>query len=235
MGYVYSRRPDGSVDYSKVVPCVCVKQKVERECTAALLEYCALPKGTDHMTFATFDTRGQVLLQAALAMAREFASPEPLATPVLALTLMGESDHGKSHMAIAIARAKLAQGVAAKYYQVPAMLDELRLGFKNEGDNSHRARFDKLCRVSVLILDDLGTQKNTSWAIEQIQMLLEYRLLNGLPTVVTTNCPIDALLGNKDAEQRMASMRIGSRLRRERHCRIIVLGGPESRLWRLAE
>jgi DNA replication protein DnaC len=219
------------VIYGQVNPCECQKEHTENLKREALLKYCQLPAGTEHMTLASFQTQGKGIMQIALATARDFAKQEG---QVRFLTLGGKSDQGKTHLAIAITREWLAQGRPARFAQVPLLLKELKDGFDLEGENSYRMRFDRLCKIGLLVLDDLGTQKSTPWALEQLQMLIDYRAMSALPLVVTTNRPLPAIVGDEDQEHALASMRISSRLQRESYCRVIVMGGDESRTWRLA-
>ena len=132
---------------------------------------------------------------------------------------MSEVDRGKTHLAIAICREWLKKGKTAKYAFVPLLLDELKAGFQSEGANSYQARFDFYCKVNLLVLDDLGAGKKTDWAIEKLETLIDYRYINNLPLVVTTNKDLDYL-----------SPRIGSRLKRAENSRIVVIKAAEYRL-----
>ena len=44
-----------------------------------------------------------------------------------------------------------------------------------------------------LILDDFGTQNATGWAQEKLFQILNYRYINKLPLVVTTNLALDEI------------------------------------------
>jgi DNA replication protein DnaC len=45
-------------------------------------------------------------------------------------------------------------------------------------------------RVNLLVLDDLGAEVSTAWAIEKLETVINTRCENELPTVITTNCGI---------------------------------------------
>ena len=57
------------------------------------------------------------------------------------LTLLGDVDRGKTHIAIGICQKWLAMNKPAKYCFVPILLDELRAGFKETGDDSYESKF----------------------------------------------------------------------------------------------
>lgn len=232
-GYVYPLYEDGRVNYHEMRPCKCQEAAVEQQMAETLLRYCQLPPGTEHMTFDTFTPNGKGILELALATAKAIASGEG---PVRFLTLAGTVDQGKTHLAIAITREWLSRRKPARFCNVPLLLKELRDGFELEGENSYRLRFDRLCKTPLLVLDDLGAQKPTSWSLEQLQTLIDYRALHGLSLVVTTNRPLASIAGDSDkpdGELRLANARIASRLQRESYCRVVVLDGRESRTWRL--
>ena len=48
-----------------------------------------------------------------------------------------------------------------------------------------------MCRL--LVLDDLGAQTSSPWATEKLFQVLNHRFNAQLPTVVTTNIPLDRL------------------------------------------
>lgn len=208
-GIVYPRREDGKPDYSKVVPCQCMREQIERECREQLLVYCELPAATAHMTFENFKVSPQ--LQEAYDLAVQMAEETGENTW---LTLLSGVDRGKTHLLIAICRRWLQKGKPARYAYVPLLLEELRRGFRGEGDMSYEARFDRFRNVPLLALDDLGTEASTPWVNEKLDTILDYRLVQGLPLVATTNMLMDEL-----------SPRISSRLKRGG--RVVVIDAPE--------
>lgn len=123
-----------------------------------------------------------------------------------------------THLAVAICRRWLQRGKPARYAFVPLLLEELRRGFREEGDRSYEARFDRFLNVPLLVMDDLGAEHRTPWVQEKLDTIIDYRLMNGLPLVVTTNTPVDEL-----------PFRIGSRLRRSPGSRVVFIDAPEFR------
>ncbi len=206
--FVYPLKSDGSTDYSQVVPCECVREKLEREKRGRLLRWCELPEATEHMTFENFKRTKH--LEEAYQTARSVAEEEEGAKW---LTLMSEVYHGKTHLAVAICRRWLARGKPARYAYVPLLLEELRRGFREGGDNSYEARFDMFLNVPLLVLDDLGTENPTPWVQEKLDTIVDYRLMHGLNLVVTTNFGYEEL-----------PVRIASRL--SRAGRIVLIEGP---------
>lgn len=208
-GILHPRGEDGKPDSSKVVPCQCMREQIERERREQLLTYCELPAATTHMTFEDFILSPP--LQEAYDLAIQMAEGTGKNTW---LTLLSGVDRGKTHLLIAICRRWLQKGKPARYAYVPLLLEELRRGFREEGDKSYEARFDRFLNVPLLALDDLGTEASTPWVNEKLDTILDYRLVQGLPLVATTNKRMDEL-----------PFRIASRLRRAG--RVVVIDAPE--------
>jgi len=195
-------------------------ETLEVEKQGRYLKLCKLPVGTEHITFENFETGGNTSLIEALNCAKALADgTEELRW----LTLIGKVDRGKTHLAVAICRRWMERGIAARYAFVPLLLKELRDGFELEGEHSYRLKMNFICNVGLLVLDDLGVEKDSPWAQEQIQTIVHYRGINGLPLVVTSNKQLDEM--PIDPERRIAS-----RLQRESWCRVVVLDVGEHRL-----
>ncbi len=218
---------DGKVCYDRTIPCQCMAETLEKERQERNLRLCKLPADTEDMTFETFDTYGNPSLIEALNYARALADRTD---EVRWLTLIGKVDRGKTHLAVAICRRWMERGTAARYAFVPLLLKELRDGFELEGEQSYRLKMNFLCDVGLLVLDDLGVERSTSWGLEQLQTIVHSRGINGLPLIVTANKELDRICGDKNEDERLASMRISSRLQRETWCRVMVLDTGEHRL-----
>ena len=101
---------------------------------------------------------------------------------------------GKTHLAVAIANARLElYGEQVIFLTAPDLLDILRATFAPESNDSFDAYFERVRKTPLLILDDLGVENPSGWAKEKLFQLLNYRHVNRLPTVVTTNTPFDDL------------------------------------------
>jgi DNA replication protein DnaC len=159
-----------------------MKAQREKEMQIRFSKYCELPETTEDRTFENFKTYNPILKEM-LEGAKGVVDGK-----VNLLILAGGVDLGKTHLLIAIIRAWMAAGKSAKYSFVPLLLDELRAGFKNEGDDSYYSRFMFYQRVGLLGLDDLGAEVKTAWAVEKLETILNTRCDNKMPTVVTTNC-----------------------------------------------
>ncbi|MBV9358548.1 MAG: ATP-binding protein, partial [Chloroflexi bacterium] len=81
--------------------------------------------------------------------------------------------------------------------------------------------FDAVRNAPVLILDDYGAHSSTPWAEEKLFQLLNYRFNDRLPTVITTNLPLDQPAELQPGQQQ--ELRIFSRLVAEGFSRVMRL------------
>jgi DNA replication protein DnaC len=108
------------------------------------------------------------------------------------LLLQGGFGCGKTHLAAAIANFAVGMGVPTLFLTVPDLLDTLRFSYDSE-DTTFEQRFDEIRNAPLLVLDDFGTQNATAWAQEKLFQIVNYRYINKLPLVVTTNLDMDEI------------------------------------------
>ena len=109
------------------------------------------------------------------------------------LLLSGGFGCGKTHLAAAIANTAVAMGVPTLFLTVPDLLDSLRFCLRLPRTTSFEQRFDEIRVAPLLVLDDFGTQNATAWAQEKLFQIVNYRYINKLPLVVTTNLALDEI------------------------------------------
>jgi DNA replication protein DnaC len=112
------------------------------------------------------------------------------------LVIYGPKGNGKSHLAAAIANHLIKkQRTATLFLTVPDLLQGLREEVKvsMQGEAARPALLQAAQEAPVLIVDDLGAERCTPWAEEQLFLLFDFRYRLELPTVAITNEALDAL------------------------------------------
>ncbi len=117
--------------------------------------------------------------------------------------LWGKCDCGKSYLAGCIANALMEKEIPVRMTNFSLILNDLSTSF--EGRNEY---IDRLCRPPLLILDDLGIERGTEYALEQVYNVIDSRYRSGRPLIVTTNYTPDMLRNPQDT----AHARIYSRV-----------------------
>lgn len=100
---------------------------------------------------------------------------------------MGGYASGKTHLAAAIANYRLNTGDSPMFVVVPDLLDHLRATFNPNSAIPYDKLFNQVRSARLLILDDLGTQSATPWAMEKLYQIINHRYEAELPTVITTS------------------------------------------------
>lgn len=129
--------------------------------------------------------------------------PEMKATAT-GLLLWGNVGTGKSFFAGCIANALLDQGIPVLMTNFSRILNALT-GMFSDDRNKY---IDSLNHYSLLIIDDLGMERGTEYALEQVFNVIDARLRSNLPLIVTTNLTLDELKHPAD----LAHERIYSRV-----------------------
>jgi len=209
-GYYTLAVPVGHPDFGKLLPCVCLVRRREAQAQERTAQrrktlLAELPRTLGRLSAARFETFDlerplqdlvwggetfavdvqRLALAQALDDAQRYAD-EPQGW----LYVCGPCGAGKSHLAAAIANTAASNGPGVAYASTPDLLRFLRRGI---ADGAADERLDALMEVELLILDDLGAERMTAWADEQLFVLLNARYLAERPTVLTSNERADTL------------------------------------------
>ena len=120
------------------------------------------------------------------------------------LLLFGNVGTGKSFIAGCIANALLDKGVPVIMTNFARLLNKLTDMYA--GDRN--AYIDSFNRYPLIIIDDLGIERNSEFAREQVFSVIDSRYRSQLPMIVTTNLSLKKLKNPED----MARARIYDRV-----------------------
>lgn len=73
------------------------------------------------------------------------------------------------------------------------ILNDLKNGFDNKN-----AYIGQLCRYPLLIIDDFGMERDTSYGLEQLYNVIDSRYRSQKPLIVTTNLTLQELQNPED-------------------------------------
>ena len=96
---------------------------------------------------------------------------------------------GKTSLAVLVAKAAKEAGRSYAVYPVPRLLAEIKRTYDRDSSDSYLSVFRRLCSVDLLVLDDLGVEKQTEWVLEQLYSIVNERWQDRRSIVVTTNVP----------------------------------------------
>ena len=108
------------------------------------------------------------------------------------LYLYGDFGVGKSFMVAALAHdLSEKRGVSSTLLHYPSFVIDVKNAI---GDGNVKTLVDELKLSEVLILDDIGAEQSTAWVRDEIlQVILQYRMQENLPTFFTSNFNFEEL------------------------------------------
>ena len=115
-----------------------------------------------------------------------------------------------------LTKAEIENSVDVRFWYVPELLSSLQ----TEVAEGILWTENKCKECDLLVLDDLGVERETAYRLERLEGVIDYRYRNKLPMAVTTNCSM------KELEERYGE-RLTSRLLKQ--CVIVEMSGKDRR------
>lgn len=188
-----------------------------------------------HRTFGTFQITDEN--RAAADMAKRYADsfdkllpkkdcPEPGRN---GLFIAGPKGTGKTHLAAAIANQLIQRGTPVICMTMIDLLERIKRTFTN-GDVDESSVLTIYKTVPLLIIDDMGKEPPTEWAISTIYNIVNGRYEAYLPTIVTTNYDDKVLVSRMTPQSSRDSITAEATIDRLMEmCKILILRGSSRR------
>lgn len=223
-GYLRYDVPVGHPLFGQVVPCRCREAELRMRERRRLMTLSGLRPAMRRMTFESYDPampspcpEGAQTQRPGAEEARN-AAQSFAANPDGWLYIEGSYGTGKTHLLAAISWTLIERQIGALYIVVPDLLTRLRETFDARAEESLASRMERIRDADVLLLDDLGAEKGSTWATEQLFNLVNDRYLSEAPMVVSSNLAPEAIGG-----------RLGSRLADLDLVTHVTVEGPDYR------
>ena len=122
----------------------------------------------------------------------------------IGLLFYGNVGTGKTFYAANIANGLLDRGVGVIMTNIPSLMTRMSKGFEED-----KAKIlHKVSAASMLIIDDIGIERDTPYAFEKIQEIIDTRYRSGKPLIVTTNLSLDEMMSTEDVRYQRIFNRI---------------------------
>ena len=109
------------------------------------------------------------------------------------LYLYGNFGCGKTYLIAAMFNELAKKNTKSVIIYFPEFLRSLKASFGNTEDN-YEERFDMVKEAPLLLLDDIGAEKLSDWARDEVLgVILQYRMEENLPTFFTSNLSLKEL------------------------------------------
>jgi len=140
------------------------------------------------------------------------------------LLFYGPTGSGKSFTAACIANDLLNKGISVIMTSFVKILQDVQNGTVSEAEY-----INTINRAKLLIIDDLGAERNTDYALEKVYNVIDSRSREAKPMVLTTNLTMQEITGTTDIRYK----RIYDRILET--CYPIQITGPSFRMMEAAK
>ena len=168
----------------------------------------------EQWTFANDDMENERITK---AMKRYVENFQEMKKQGKGLLLYGQRGRGKTYAACEVANALIDEGYHVLVTNFSRVLNTLQGTFEKQ------EYMDNLNRFQLLVIDDLGIERETPFAKEQVYNIIDSRYRAGLPMIITTNLSIEQIKKPEDIENGRIYDRILER------CFPVEVAGPNRR------
>ena len=109
------------------------------------------------------------------------------------LIITGDSGVGKTHLAASISNELIEKDKLVLMGRLTSLLDMIKETFK-DNSKSENELIELFSNIDMVVIDDLGTEKISSWALDKLYTIIENRNENKLPIIITTKFDKEGLL-----------------------------------------
>ena len=191
-----------------------LKEQQEQQAIAKRINLVSLPQSYRKITFADIaldDVARVDTFESLVDFVANYPSPDQKG-----LYIYGDMGVGKSFMLAAMAHElSETKKVATTINHYPSFTIVVKNGIK---DGSVKEQIDAVKQAEVLVLDDIGAEQFSSWIRDDVlQVILQHRMIEELPTFFTSNysfADLEAKLSNgRQGDETWQAKRVMERIR----------------------
>ena len=191
-----------------------LKEQQEQQAIAKRINLVSLPQSYRKITFADIaldDVARVDTFESLVDFVANYPSPDQKG-----LYIYGDMGVGKSFMLAAMAHElSETKKVATTIIYYPSFTIDVKNGIK---DGSVKEQIDAVKQAEVLVLDDIGAEQFSSWIRDDVlQVILQHRMIEELPTFFTSNysfADLEAKLSNgRQGDETWQAKRVMERIR----------------------
>jgi len=224
---------------NKIETCACrTEQRIAR-----LLLRAAVPARYEHCSLESYEpdfAGADRSLAAGHLMARRFVDDYPATTSGRGLLLTGSIGVGKTHLAVGILQALIAEkSVHGLFCDYRELLKQIQNSYNPQVATTEMEILQPVFDAEVLVLDELGAAKPTDWVWDTVALVLNTRYNDKRTTIITTNYadqpPGGFSNGGNGASRAMRDETLGDRIgermrsRLAEMCVVVELRGDDFR------
>ena len=191
-----------------------LKEQQEQQAIAKRINLVSLPQSYRKITFADIaldDVARVDTFESLVDFVANYPSPDQKG-----LYIYGDMGVGKSFMLAAMAHElSETKKVTTTIIHYPSFTIDVKNGIK---DGSVKEQIDAVKQAEILVLDDIGAEQFSSWIRDDVlQVILQHRMIEELPTFFTSNysfADLEAKLSNgRQGDETWQAKRVMERIR----------------------
>ena len=191
-----------------------LKEQQEQQAISKRINLVSLPQSYRKITFADIaldDVARVDTFETLVDFVANYPSPDQKG-----LYIYGDMGVGKSFMLAAMAHElSETKKVVTTIIHYPSFTIDVKNGIK---DGSVKEQIDAVKQAEVLVLDDIGAEQFSSWIRDDVlQVILQHRMIEELPTFFTSNysfADLEAKLSNgRQGDETWQAKRVMERIR----------------------
>jgi DNA replication protein DnaC len=156
-----------------------------------MIQQARIPQRYAHCTLEEYVTNfsgANRSLGSALVQARSFVKAYPFETNGNGLLLTGSIGVGKTHLAVGMLQALVAdRGAKGLFFDYRDLLKQIQNSYNRNVDVTELEILQPVFEAEVLVLDELGASKPTDWVWDTVAHILNTRYNDRRTTIITTN------------------------------------------------
>jgi DNA replication protein DnaC len=181
------------------------------------LERANIPRSHEHAILKNYESPLPGTQQAQESMlhahfkANKFVEDYPSKTYGRGLLFIGSAGLGKTHLAVGVLRGLIEEkGANGLFCDYGDLLKQIQNSYNPRSETTEYELLRPVLEAEVLVLDDLGSTKPTTWVLDTVAHVLSARYNHKRTTIVTTN---RANLPPAATKEDTLGDRIGERMR----------------------
>ena len=106
------------------------------------------------------------------------------------IMFIGNNCTGKTHIATAICNELMKDDIPVIFGTLSDIVNKYALSYQN---NTSQELTTLYAQVDLLVIDDLGVESINEWMLSKLFVIINERMNNELPIIITTNYDIEGL------------------------------------------
>lgn len=122
----------------------------------------------------------------------------------MGILFYGNVGTGKTFYSACIANKLIDKNISVLMTNIPALISSMNKNFESEKTEL----LNRISKVPLLILDDLGIERDTGYSYEKLQEIIDTRYRSGKPLIVSTNLTLQQLSNPEDTRYKRVYDRV---------------------------